>query len=73
MGQLGDAAAAASRLGKGVAAGPCWGLGRSGGACSHPRALSLVWEHVVLGSTGSFPAVRLCQPGGFDPLTAVLT
>lgn len=35
-------AATASRLGNGVSAGPCWGLGRSGGACSHPGACSRV-------------------------------
>lgn len=47
--------AAASRLGKGVVAGP----GGSGGVCSHPTACFPIWEHVLLDSTGSFPVARL--------------
>lgn len=49
-----------------------WKGGGSGGVCSHSGACSLVWEHVVLDSTGSFPVVRLCHPDGFHPLTTVL-
>lgn len=58
-----------SRLGKGVVVGLCWGLGRSGGAVNHPRACFLVWENVVLDSTGSFAVIRLCQPDGFYSLS----